>query len=700
MSFDLEKFINLIYQEFQTELSISDIEEILDLKEIYNRDSPLSTGKRLLLTNISFTGQKEVDDHQDYSGQVINFSRKIEPGVNMWIADNFKGKSSIFKVIKYALTGNSSIKVNVKSWLHEVFLNFNISDKEYTIHLNLQNTKLVGQLVFGKFNNREEIKINEEKVIFKAETEKDYKAQIQDFFYKQFLYYTLKYTKSQKGKSSLTEVNIGWNTYYKSIFLESKDSNELMFGNTQNKIFQMLLGIEYTAPINYLTVKSEKLSSENSVKTEIKGGDRKQEVNNLRNQLNTITTQLEKLAHQTPDKSKIQKLYTEYNDIILKKGNINASLVDINNKIRDEINKKSMFELDKNESSATLRDIQKQLNKSRKQKNDLEEYLQIGIFFSNLDIKKCPSCSHTIDKKKQHEKVKEHKCAICDNDINEDILQTKKTSFEFKIRQLSQQIESLIKEEEALKNDLTKTKKDLEETTQSLSILNEKRQEYLSQTNFDSELQKVEDSIYKERQLFLIEDKQIEKLIGEKAVIEYRLKELIEKESLEDSKIKLKIKILEKAISLLVKMRFESSNLILEKLRKLMLVQVNKMGLTSISDIQITDKLDIQFHQGAKYVLFSKITEGEQLRAKLALYLSLIQLDAEMNFGHHTKCLIIDSPGKEEGDKKYIAGLSNILKEIHSDYKNELQIIVGTAERDLTDIVEQQIITPENEYIF
>ena len=74
---------------------------------------------------------------------------------------------------------------------------------------------------------------------------------------------------------------------------------------------------------------------------------------------------------------------------------------------------------------------------------------------------------------------------------------------------------------------------------------------------------------------------------------------------------------------------------------------------------------------------YDNIAEGEQLRAKIAFYLSLIQLDIEFNFGRHTRLLIIDSPGKEEADSKYLEGLTQVLNSIEDRYGDNLQILLG-----------------------
>ena len=96
------------------------------------------------------------------------------------------------------------------------------------------------------------------------------------------------------------------------------------------------------------------------------------------------------------------------------------------------------------------------------------------------------------------------------------------------------------------------------------------------------------------------------------------------------------------------------------------------------------------------------MTEGEKLRAKLAFYLSIIQLDIEHKLGRHPRFLIFDSLGGEEMIEKHLHGLSEILKSVNERFRDELQIFVGSALREFSDITESEkaVIKNDDEFIF
>jgi hypothetical protein len=154
------------------------------------------------------------------------------------------------------------------------------------------------------------------------------------------------------------------------------------------------------------------------------------------------------------------------------------------------------------------------------------------------------------------------------------------------------------------------------------------------------------------------------------------------------------------AISLLEKARYNLGGKVLSDLSDLMLEELHLFGLTTITAIQISQNFDISYKQDGDFVQFDKIAEGEQLRVKISLYLSLIQLDVKYIFGKHTRFLIIDSPSKEEGDSVYLEGLSTLLKSIENRFKGELQIFIGTAERKLSGIVENETTLDHGEFLF
>lgn len=337
MKFDFKKLTSELYEQYKNDLNKFEFDELLNLNEDDNKDSPISTGKILTINKVRLFGKKEISENQIYSGKEIDFTLPLESGVNILIADNLKGKSSIFKIIKFALTGTNSLKPNVRKWISHTFVNFSINSNKYTVYLDLSKRSLYACLSNGSFSSLAEIEELSKDILFDATSETSYQDLINDFFFKQFDYYSLKWTQksSQKDKNELLEANASWKTYFKSILLESKDSNSLMFGDQGKKVFQMLLGLELTYPINRLSIKKDMLNFEKAKEQTYTERQKKESQSNLEKhtkRLAEIDIELAAIQKQNKERINLTPYYNEYNSIIELIKSENKKTLDIEQK--------------------------------------------------------------------------------------------------------------------------------------------------------------------------------------------------------------------------------------------------------------------------------------------------------------------------------------------------------------------------------
>lgn len=129
--------------------------------------------------------------------------------------------------------------------------------------------------------------------------------------------------------------------------------------------------------------------------------------------------------------------------------------------------------------------------------------------------------------------------------------------------------------------------------------------------------------------------------------------------------------------------RFKNSKMILDRFSQLIKHNTIKYGVKGLNDVYFNENLILYFKQDNHDLTFDNLTEGEQLRTKLAFYISLISLDIEYGFGRHPRLLFIDSPGKEEVIKEDLIELADLINNINNDGE-KLQIIIGTSLEELT----------------
>lgn len=709
------QFIKDVYQSFASKASLEEIKEILDLEEDYNRDSPSSLGKFLVLNRLIFSGKKN-------SGEKISFDQNFHKGINVWIADNHKGKSTIFKIIKFALTGADKIKPDIKPWIEEILLEFSIGKDIYTIRIDRTGRDKGAMYSFDiekiiEFKKNQKLDTLEKEFEFKFNSH--FEKNIQEFFFEHFSFYTLKYTQKNSSKDKIglnsKDSELTWTTYFKSIYLESSNYEHLFFdkeymGGQGKKIFEMILGLPLTYPINMLGVRLDRVLEEIG-KLKLVDSSKSESKKSAKELLEKRHIEVTKNLNEIKLNSKIdfneKTLLEEYNNIRDKINEIQKQSRIINENYQNEKNKLISLEEEIKNLEEDKKKTETEINKLKKQELGLDLYHNAEGFFSNLEIKVCPHCDVEVDAKKKEKERKNHVCSLCGEtsthqkidkkEIQEKLTDIKEEQSLYKVR-----LESLQKNIKTQQNNSVKLKESLQKINLQLNAIPSTKVEDGRLIAIESEIE----SINKERKKYkdLIERK--EDLIKEEAVLTFQLTE-IEKyktsESVEEiRRFELKKDILEYAIKSLEASRLLLNQDIMTKLEKLILNEIHAFGLSNINKIEINDKYDLIFTQNEVKEKFNELNEGEKLRVKLAFYLSIIQLDIEYKLGRHPRFLIFDSPGNEEMIEEHLNGLSKILKNVNDRFKDQLQIFIGSALHEFSEITEPEktLIKEKDEFLF
>lgn len=653
-----EELRRKLFIEFKEDFNHKEIDNILDISENFDRDSPESLGKRILITRLKFNGTKN-------TGDIIRFDRMFYSGVNVIFTDgNGRGKSSIFKIIKLLLTGSKNgLKDDVIKWIDKVYLEFKIGTSTYT---SIMNFKYIKKLSVNAivYNTPLDFIISNSRIdsihkIFEVNSLEKYKNYIQKFFYNQFSYYSLSWTSSTKQDLNLKKNNTSWKTYYKSIYLESKNYNVLFlnesYGKQDKKIFEMLLGLNLTSAINKLEIKEDyikreiqKIEDENISDMYDFNEDKIQEkIKNLKFQIDNISRNI---------KDNLYHKKNQYFEII------------------EELLKKEKYT---KELETEIQYINENLSKDIKYLNNLKEEFEFGIFFGDLDIEICPRCEKKFDKSKRELEKKTNRCMICDRELDND-LRMNEELYRDKLKYLKGKMNEL--------EQILSTKSNiLEMERKKLSKLKQYEKEIVNKI-------KLEDNNYIENIQKLIRDKIELEILLNKFGYDLNSKNKIIKES----------KIIESALENLKYERRKNSEDIFKKLGNLILKTINKFGLTNITKVYFDNNLNLNLIQNNTRIKFEDLNEGEKLRAKIAFYISLISLDIVYSFGRHPRLLFIDSPGKEEVISKDLQELSCIFFSIENEMKDNLQIFIGTTLEEFKNAtVKEKLITRENEeYMF
>lgn len=692
MKFDLNELVKAVkLQLSQENATTTDIHNLLLLDEGYSQDSPISTGKRLIVDKLFFAGVKP------YGETDFEFSHEFMDGINLLIASNLKGKSSVFKIIKFALTGKKPD--NIKKWIKQVLLNFRINNVPYSVYIDVSKYAMVGKLINGKVPSVSSA--IEAKSIWEANSADSYERGINDFFFNQFSYYNLQWTQksSKKDSNDLNVSNTSWATYFSSIYLESRDSYNF-YGAQNTKTFEMLMGLEYTYPINRLKIKLDKLKNEKT-KTQALVNSNISLIKKLEGQIIQKKQEYDTLVklRNTPRKSvDSTKLYTEYNRLtkLVKEELKRTSLLD---RTINAFNKKeSELDSEIEELKVYLRKTQNEKDAKDRKRIELKEYLNSKSFFSNLEIHHCPNCNHTVSNKRKSQQKDEHTCLLCSEPLSE--MESSKDNIQSKIVEINKLfpyfdsqltlIRQEIKQKDEQRNKIKSQAKSIN-TTSSIDI----ELTLVTIKELESQINELANTI----DPVSLSEEEI-RIIRDIAYIEGQLTALCPNSNDISSKYEMQIRIIDCAIEELKKQRHERNLSLIGDLRSLMLSEIERFGLGNISDIKFSEDMLISYVQHSEIKKFDEFVEGEQLRLKFAFYLSLIKLDVNKNYGRHTRFLIIDSPTKEEADDEYFGGFVTELKEIQTSLGDKLQILIGTANRSFENQFTNQLVIPRGEYVF
>ncbi len=97
-------------------------------------------------------------------------------------------------------------------------------------------------------------------------------------------------------------------------------------------------------------------------------------------------------------------------------------------------------------------------------------------------------------------------------------------------------------------------------------------------------------------------------------------------------------------------------------------IYAQKFGMEMLTQAQLKGNMNLTIVKGGQQTSYSKVTEGEKLRLKVATVLAMIRVAEKKGVGRHPGLLMIDSPGAQEvapEDREHlIAGLDDISKEL------------------------------------
>jgi uncharacterized protein (DUF2164 family) len=625
------------------EIDIADVTETVARYQI--KPSPVvPRTKRITLKRIYFSGTKAHEENAD----AFAFDwDELKPGLWGILSErNQRGKSSIFGVVLWLMRGRppSFLQEDVFQWIQNAALRFTVGDVTYQVSV-VNNTEAEGDLS----------RIDEHGVVhelFRFSNNLEFESVMSSFMMGQLFLDPVVVWNGDAPADGGKKVTHEWPFLSGAMFIGT-DYNSLLgdkfIPGLSVRLMQMYLGLPWVSTL------AEAKAYENSLIKEKAAAKRKAD-----EQREGHESRVEEI------KSNINEITTELNNIPTSQ-HVHDAHAKVSKRLRAVFD--SIWEAEKQVEEA-LRFEQETQRIHLSDTKELQQFVDVhaaGAVFRRLAPTICPRCEASIPESRLEEEQKSGECCVCNGHIIED------EGADEKRAELSERVNA---SEEAF----SQGKIQLERAQRALTELEEER-----------------DSLQKEREILEAKFDSY----SDRNELEYRLKRAegqleeaqrsfvdVDQEDAIDSKI---ITQLVKSVEGRVK---SVQTGILESVSNKILEYAKRFGLENYSQTHLNGAGQLKIIKGGESTSYSKVTQGEQLRLKVATMLAIISVSHTSGVGRHPGMLLIDSPGSQEIVGTDLEELMSGMKEVISELPF-LQVFVASVVSDLMarQIDEKQCIS-------
>lgn len=572
--------------------------------------------RRLRLVSLRFDGAKT----GNYGTPQIDFSRTdMGVGLQAFVSSkNLKGKTSLLKIIRWALTGTRGLPSDMAGWFRTLALRFNLDNDEYEVRLD-DAEKSIGRLV--KFARSKEF------IVAEFGDAKSFADTMDRFFLNELGLDPLE-AIAERADGTGVEQRHGWNWLFGAMWFDPDPIT--VFGgddiqhNKPARMMQMYLGLPWIMTRASLmeAKKRAQIEGDQKAKATKQVSDAAQtRLDELRKARNTLSA-----AHtsETP----LADLRTASSEALTK-------YMGAAEKVRRNI-------IVINEIESARRAAEDSVTATSRELNAFIESRAAGHIFRRLNPVSCPSCEEVYTDDVRHVRQSEHDCVVCGRaeprSVDDD------AGVEAELREAAKAAKEEAKKLRSRLADFTRKKSDAES----------------ERDRHDGEARRLEKEIGKiqsrpDGQMEIVKlDAQIEEL--------ERMARSGLAPAVSDAEL------LEAAIAATKKMYDEEQTNVLGRVSDLTAEFAKTFGLTDLVSVRLKGNthMDVSLVGGTK--TFGKCTSGEKTRLKLAATLAMIHVAEDSGIGRHPGVLLLDSVGSHEvvneDVSQIVAGLGKLSESL------------------------------------
>ncbi len=359
----------------------------------------------LQVRRLRFTGAKHLHGHQEPIP--IAYDQAFAQGVNvLLVEENEVGKSSIWKTIKFALTGDSGdYDADVRSWIVAIWLTFALNDQPYTIILSRDNEVLRAILVPGEESRALEEAATATSILFDAQGAESVKAELQHFFFNRLGLAQLSWTQAISGEpGEFAERKASWLTYFQALLIPDGGDRYLLcdpehaYGNQAGLILSAFLGLSLTDPLNKLGVEASRTRKE--VQHEQSLSD--QEIEQAEEKIAALTSELQTARDRLKEIASAQQ--TRRRAVV--NAESNRRLLEMQATFQER--NAALVAHQAEQENLGVRILQ-----DRRRERQLREAVRLQLHFTGISVTLCPNCDTVVDEEAVTREQETHTCRLC-----------------------------------------------------------------------------------------------------------------------------------------------------------------------------------------------------------------------------------------------------------------------------------------------
>lgn len=584
----------------------------------------IAVPKHLCVTSLAFSGEKKGE-----MAGTINFEwPALGPGLMAIMSDrNFRGKSTLLAIMKWCLTGRrgKGVPSEMAEWFHTVRMTFTFGGQAYEVEV-IDAVAQAGTLW----------RIDGDKRLAQETfgSGEGFEAVMSGLFMGQ-LGLQMLVTHVDRGEKGVDQPH-DWLWLFGAMVIEPNP--EVLFGSYAplgSRMMQMYLGVPWTNAVNELLTAQNRIGIEarqTALDVERARERRKARVEALDAEIADLRERLGRLPRAEDQRVALREA--------------NRRFADAQGRLRSGLRTMAIATEDRDAArdahAAARRDL-----------HEFKEGRAAKTVFRSLDPVCCPRCDEEFDDERRQANSQEHTCVVCGT---REQAEGNPAAREASLRSAVSASEAALQGQERR---LTNVEAAI------AAARDEMREAEASCRRLEAALAEPSEAYPLEVQLIGTEARREELVAEEEAP----------SEPVDDQAV---LKIAEKVTREAFKPLQDD---LLAEVSALIKDYAVRFGVESLEDVRLQGNTTLVLMKGGGKTSFTKQTEGEKVRLKIAATLALIKVAERRGLGRHPGLLLIDSPGSNEmvgqDYESLVAGLAEITKEI-----GHLQVFVAAINNE------------------